>query len=257
MKKILVFALVLTLALALAAPAFAEFKISTFKLEASFDYESDVMTVLLSAIELNEIYGMTAVLKFDADKMTYRTNPAPNRDMDIAAGLVQLNTGTPGQIRVVTAEGEALEMEGSNSFLRFTFEVPEANQTGTVTFTWEFENQAGGENGTEIIRDGFEVLTASHTFRGDNVEPSVEPSVQPSVAPSVQPSEGQPEPKCECTEECEECECEECECHKEVEPEPSKEPDKIPGKTGGAAMVSIAIISAVAGLGALTLRKKD
>ena len=246
MKKTIVFAIVLALVFAIAAPAFAEgasitskFGIENGKFKYTAAGEDKAKTVELENVlvltvditaDSNAASGVVNV-KYNQDELTYAGYEAKG----FGTSVVNEPTGSAGTAGVVKLAGAG------------TDEITDATTLIKVAFTFDAAAMAGKTTKAEVEcpellnGDGEEVTVASatgaeYTFAAvaePSTVPSTVPSTQPSTVPSTQPS-GVVTPSESAT---------------------TSESGNIPAKTGAASLAAVAVISVVAGLGAIALRK--
>ena len=268
MKKTLVFAIVLALVMAIAAPAFAETgmtaelklaeKAEGFKYTAEGTDKAekkDLENVLVVEVSVTgqEVCNGIAIVKFPAE-LTYAGYKTALFGA-VAVNEPTLPSGTAGQIKAAMAGATAIEEDGVFFAVAFTYDAA-AMAGKTVKVDVEIP-ELMDESGEDITMADF---SAEYTFDTDvpTETPSETPSETPTNKPTTEPTN---EPTTEPT--------------NEPTTEPTNEPTQpgnsdntgdnngddnntvVPGPTGSASLVAVAVISVVAGLGAIALRKED
>ena len=246
MKKTLIFAIVLAFIMAIAAPAFAEagelaFEVVMAKESGTFKYTAkgeskaadvELTDAIVAEVKVNgEPTDGTVTVKFD-EKLTYAGFNW--KSFAFADAMCQVNeptleTGTEGQIKFAFAGTETITA-GTILKVAFTAELQPGEEVKVEVIDADMHNEEG-ETYTNKLGEGVYKEEAAPV---ESQEPTPVESQEPTPVESQEPTPVESQ-----------------------EPTPVESQKPVGPDTGAPSLVAVAVISIVAGLGAIALRKED
>lgn len=188
---------------------------------------------------------------------------------DINLGLVEDYGGTDGVVKVAFANDKAINSGGE--ILKLVFDIKDADFEGYIVFELEVKELIADDTTTRIktVSTGCTIAVGENpteTFAPPTPTPKPSPTFVVTNPPenTIPPNDYTPTPDGQTPQPPEATDDSEGSVPippaDEEEPQPPQsedEEDPQPPVTGGATLIAIAAISAIAGAGALAIRKKD